>query len=239
MGLTTKFAQKLTVPFSAVLSADPDNKVIPSEEVGCFYTAYDGVDDKFSTTDAALKINGSQTWCCEFLVSASASSSNVPLLSNRTNNVAGFYLNFDARAGVNSLFATYDVPGNYWGSRTSGGVTRDTWYKLVVTYADQDIKIYLDAVDATVVFNSPAVNIVAPTGNFNIGGDNVGNEFYGSLKNVEIYSGVASNPTAWIPGDTGSLSGVSLVNQVPAADGVNNEGISYTTYGDPQTLPCP
>ena len=59
------------------------------------------------------------------------------------------------------------------------------------------------------------------------------------MRNIEFYTGAPTDITAWTPGDTTSMGGLTLVMQSTAGNGTNGESISFTTVGAPVTDNCP
>jgi len=58
-----------------------------------------------------------------------------------------------------------------------------------------------------------------------------------NLKNIELYTGAAANPADWVPGNTGSLAGVSLVLQSRDGSGTDNQqGFTFTKTDGPYVV---
>lgn len=202
-------------------------------------TTYDGVDDAYSSDSSSLQIDGSQTWCFEFMID-DISSAFTEIFGNYTSVKPRNGMNFNLSGGDRlQLLAAQDNGTNGSGSYNSLAnfdVEVDTWYQ-VVGVLDVDgstLEMYIDGVSQGSV-SAPSFGV--GTGDFKIA-TNPSESRHTNLilKNIEIYSGVASNPTNWIPRSTTSLNNVTLVMQSEDGSGTdNNQGITFTASGNPQT----
>lgn len=220
----------LDAALPSALAADGSglDPVVPS----CLYTEYDGVDDSYFSTDASLRTIASQeTWCCEvFMREAPAAYGTI--MGGRTS---GLITEIQLRGGADGW-----TIGATAGAKTSGIFTYNQWIKMVaVLNVDRNgSQIYIDGVagnNSTIGTN----HVISGTADeFVLGAsDSDGNTAYCDLRNVERYTGIASNPTDWIPGDTNSLTGTTLLMQSIDGSGTDNQqGFTFTKVGDPQIV---
>jgi hypothetical protein len=198
-------------------------------------TAYDGSGDYYTSTNDSLKMAGYQTWCFSFKTNSVYSGQTVIDNSTVYNyNGINFYISYGymyLQVGVNGYTRTA------W---YSGGYAANTWYNIVMVMSSTEICFYVDGVKCTYPVSTDG-NVDTPISDFVIGAHKTGfnafspQYFNGSVKEVEIYSGAATNPTSWIPGSTGSLTGTTLVMQSRNGSGTDNvQGITFTKVGNPQ-----
>ncbi len=238
MGLTTKFAQKLTVPFSAVLSADPDNKVIPSEEAECFYTEYDGVDDAYRSSDASLKLSGYLTLCCEFRFTSSFFSYAMGNVNLSPNNG----IRIETGVPGTLYWVAYCSAGTRQASQVAPSYNTGDWVKFVGICSASETAFWLDGTKCPTVA-SGASSVIASTTDFAIGSRPTGTSHADvDFRNIEFYNAAATTPASWVYGDGTSLGLLesNVVLRTQDGSGTDNEqGLTFTKYGDPQTLECP
>jgi hypothetical protein len=202
-------------------------------------TTYDGVDDNFTTSSSEVNFTGAQTWCAEFYIESSPTTFLNPIFSNvRTDSLGGMALIWD---NTSNIFAgiKFDSSGGFRQvDLTSPASPKGVWKTGVIIVTDTSISTWIDGVAHNQSGGSGSHVMGTPNGLFRIGGHRPSWELDGKLRNVEIYSGEASNPTDWEPGNTSSMSGVTLKMQSTEGNGTNGQSISFTTVGDPVTSTC-
>ena len=227
--MSIPFAQKMTIPFSASLSAYADVKSVAD---GCYYTDYDGIDDANHTADALFKISGAETIALEFQVGAVTDDF---ILGNlNTGALNGWAITTDTSK---VRYLVFRDAGNSQALSTST-VIDGLFHKVVVVRDLTNILLYLDGVlEAT----TACVDYTEPTLDFYLGRAGASYGGYGevNIRNFEHHIGATSNPTAWIPGDTTSLAGTTLDSS--SLDGGTNfeTGSAFTTVGAPTRTECP
>lgn len=222
---------------ASVTAAPVASAVYPVSDV-CYETVYDGVDDSNQSSDAGLKIAGAQTWCCEFYIDSSVGTGFCPVLSNINGpSTAGLAIYSNANTVVLQKCTTDGAQVNILKSGI-GQLAQATWYTCVGALDNTSMTFHIDAVSMTGTDGAGNQIIDTATTDFYIAGHK-GSSF-GDIKirNVEIYSGKASNPTAWVPGNTGSLSGVSLVMQSKDGGSTIETSQSFVESGDPTRQLC-
>jgi hypothetical protein len=226
---------KASVTASPVASA-----VEPPAPVSCEQTTYDGIDDYFTSSDAGLQLTGALTICAEVYVEPGDNTSESGIVGNvRRNALWGGGIQIEYDGGSNQIEIWKGYSSNFL--RGPGvGVTEGVWVK-VVGAVKSDHTTHIAVYESSWTTNSSADTnpIVAHTRPFLIGNQPTGLElFSGKTRNVEYYTGAPSDLTTWIPGNTSSLSGTTLVLQCAAGNGTNDQGFSFTTNGAPVTAPC-
>jgi len=201
--------------------------VYPSS--ACFETIYDGVDDGYLSSDAAFKIVGNQTWALEAYIETA--SANRAILS-QWDAATGMLI--QVQAGNTLFFYGNGATKNFSTSIT--GIL-NTWAKVILFYNGTSMEAYINGVSV----GSVLLTLLTSTTDFRISNFSgaAGGRFYdGGIRNLEVYSGFPSNPAAWIPGDTASMSGVTLVMQSADGNGSNGQGEVFTELGAPVTQDC-
>jgi len=200
-------------------------------------TTYDGTDDGHVSSAAALKISGAQTWCCEVWVDPGITGAWRTPLTNCDTNVSGFEVVFNPSTNRFAFYKFFNF--NNESSWHTTVVSRGQWIKLVaVQQADNNNTIYVDGV------SGPLGGTTAPqvaTLDFQIAKERVGAganyDWHGKVRNVEIYSGEATNPASWVPGDIGSLTGTTLRMRSRNGSGLDNQqGLLFNASGDPVVI---
>jgi hypothetical protein len=81
------------------------------------------------------------------------------------------------------------------------------------------MQLFIDGVNgASLAGGSGSVNMGAATDRFNIGRHRPDKYLNGRIRNVEVYSGAATNGADWVPGDTSSLKTASYSNTGGSGD---------------------
>ena len=202
----------------------------------CMQTDYDGLTDYIVSTGAGLKLGGYQTWCWRF----------------KTDNGAAFQTHTDSQnagrtSGIN--FITHSN-GSQYINAAIGGVNKEasdatslvsgTWYTIVLVASATELAFWKNGVKCSGPLAIDA-NINAPVSDFHFGRfDSAGSqEFNGQMTNLEAYTGAATNPASWTPGNTSSLTGTTLVMSSPYGNGAdNNQGYIFTEGGSPTLEAC-
>jgi hypothetical protein len=217
------------------MSAYADVK--PSAD-SCFYTSYDGVGDAFYSDDASLKLTVPFAYCVELRHTTLASDGG---FIGNTEFTAGFggagMAVFGSIGGLVNM-TVHPTSVTQIGLNTAAVITSSTpWYKVVLNYDGSTVKIFVDGVEK---LSSAMTTYAASAEHFYIGrmGTSYQPNYTGDLRNVEYYSGTITNPEAWVPGDTSSLTGSTLL--VQSADGGTtiDTGPAFVTVGDPTRSEC-
>lgn len=203
----------------------PFKKDIPTIVLPDFkaQTSFDGVDDFISSSDTSLKISGAQTFALEVFIKEDPASNYEGIISNYSGPGMGIQNN------TNGNIAFY----------ATGGLVGEV---DVTSYINQWIKVmlYFDGTNAVSYINgvqqhSMVSSLTQATSSLYIGQmgpQYAGRFFEGIIRNIEIYSGFPSNPSNWIPGDTSSLTGTTLVMQSRDGSGTDNDqGITFSKTG--------
>jgi len=208
-------------------------------------TTYDGAGDYYATNAAGggdvLKINGAQTWCCEIYLTALPGAFEGILDSLAGPD--GFRVEIASTNAVRILAANgaSSVISDF---QLTDPAHLNTWVKLVGTVAgigaSNALEIFVGTESVGLATGTAASGATVLSGNdFVIGSAtaDAGRDFTGDIRNVEIYSGVPTDPTLWVPGTTSSMTGQAsaptLVYQSVAGGGSNVQGIDFTTNGSP------
>jgi len=237
--MSIPFAQKMTIPFSASLSAYADTKSVAD---GCYYTDYDGVDDNRSSTDASLKSANKWTLCTEMYLD-SGSATNSRMMGNLGGGTGGYIFAYKNTGDIRFYVHDGTTAGDFtW----VGGVAaiNNQFVKMVATITNAKRELFVDINDTNGLV-SRGTNTTALTienggyGDFQFGSTGSTEFTKSRIRNTQIYTGEATNPTAWVTSDTTTLSGVALVLQ--SDDGGSNieTGQVFTTGGAPVRTECP
>ena len=199
----------------------------------CFETVYDGVDDSFNSSDAALKITGNQTWFIDFTAGVGTSGGNGVISSYSVGSVDyGFRINL---TGTNINFR-----GNFGGSdlviaSAAESIGTRTYCAFVMNAGA--IEVFVNGVSKG---TSTAGALTAPLADLYLGRQafSAGNFLDGTIHRMMAFSGTVTNGGSWTGGDSSTVTGGSLVVDCSKGSGENNQGISFTTGGDPTTQEC-
>jgi hypothetical protein len=221
----------LVTPLTGVVSA--------ATAVVCQETIYDGATDAFESNDTVLEDTaGSITFALEVYLDSTIASLAVPVSNYNTSG-----------GGIQMLYInTTDIM--ILSARGTDGATapeismsgkKDQWVKLIGVYDPSGAAkstIWLDGVQGTeIAISGTAVGV----GNgFTIGRTNKSSIRWwkGKLRNIEYYNGAPTDATTWVPGDTSSMAGVTLVAQFEKGNDENDQGYGFTTIGTPTTQDC-
>jgi hypothetical protein len=181
-------------------------------------TSYDGVGDYYYSTDSALRIAGTQTWCFELYMPSSNTSSWEAILSNGINSNPrnGFLIEVDPSSG--SIHAVMSIIGTSVTAVNTGVISgkKDQWVSVIMSYDGSTLSTFFDGVAGGTALGGLETSVL----DFYIGNTQFSGRgtLEGSIKNIEIYSGSATNPTEWVPGDTSSLKTSSYSNTGGSGD---------------------
>ncbi len=209
-------------------TASSHSLLIQSEVSPAVYSKFD--QSSYNTSSSgSLQINGAQTWACEFYITALPSAFRT-LLNNREGvSGRGFQIDINSsnqirmfgNTGGGSIFSTFQLTGSHV----------NTWVKVIGTVTgiggSQSVEVFIEGASG----GADTGATIASADDFYIGHnpDTAGREFDGRLRNIEIYSGKATDPANWVPGDTDSMSGVSIIMQSEDGSGFDNDqGITFT-----------
>ena len=208
---------------------------VPVVEESCQQTDYDGIADYIRTTSATVKLAGYQTWCFRF----------------KTDDETVFqsFMNSQVAARTTGINFISHSNGSQYINAAIGGVNKeasdatsfvnDTWYKMVLVFSATEMAFWKNGTKCSGPLAIDA-NVNAPVNDLDFGFYNPTSNLYfnGRMTNFEIYSGAATNPASWIPGDTDSLSGTTLVMNSPNGNGDNDQGITFSEGGSPTLEDC-
>ncbi len=195
------------------------------------HTYYDGL-SAFRSNSSSLKVLGAQTWCCEFKAN--------------TNIESQFLLsNIDKRTGRNGGLVIRVVSGFYWAQTGNGSAHQNlitsirpsetSYDKIVLVYKPSEMSLYINDKLVGNIFAGHVKSRVDFVIGSCVSGSELSLKANGSLKNIEIYSGEATNPLNWVPGSTHSLLKASLLLQCKEGSSNNEQRINFTKIGNPVT----
>ena len=192
------------------------------------YTDYDGSGDYYTSTDSDIMFSGAQTWCFEVRFD-SVSAQQFILDSRNLSGDGGMVLYLNSGDG-NLYFAR----GTASATNTFDPVANQ-WYRVVIVCGASDMKIYIDGV----LENTIGSAYVIPDNKVSLGNHRSSTGYLdGRLRHLEIYSGAATNPEDWKPGNLQSLDGTTHVFNSPDGNGeANDQGVVWTKFGDPTVVP--
>lgn len=205
------------------------------QSVGGFgtpHTEYNGSTDYSSSTDAALRFGGAQTWACEVFIPASQAGVALVILDGHIG-ADGIYI-FKWTDGQ-IMFDT-NVPGLTNRLQTPFAGNYDSWAKIVCMNDGVNSSLYING---SLIGSVAAVPLESTATTVNIGARNNDfvRKFNGNIRNIEIYNAGAITPAEWIPGNINSM-GIAggLVLQSKDGSGTDNEqGLTFTVTGSPVT----
>jgi len=232
LGISATISSGLSVPVSSQTSqvyAD-ERKASAAAEVVCYETYFDGIDDRFVSTNAAFKIG---TFSALFQLKPSAFG---PGLKNLVGMLDGGSETSGWRSWINSngTVATRVFTSSV--SNTSSALSIGTYYDVIVTYDGTELEVWLDGVSQGTATGA----MVTPTYDYHFGGGSFQTTLglNGYLKNVTYMDDKVTNPASWDPDDPSTLTGASLICHNPKGNEENDQGISFTKYGAPSTALC-
>lgn len=234
MGITNKIVVQSTVQ-ATVQATNTDPEVKPESGTPCFYTEYDGVGDHFYSAAAAFKDTGPQTFVCEFWFDVGAQDgglfSNNPLGAT-TKGIQTFYQGSTDRLFFNGRW------GGAWKTTGIQVVTEGAWHTFVATFDTTDSSFWYDG---SLVGTIATGAFTPSTDNFYIGMDHYATSrlLQGRIKNFGHYQGKVTNGADWVPGDSGSLTGITgTIYEAPFGNDEGTPARTFTSIGDPTKVAC-
>ena len=203
----------------------------------CFQTYYDGVDDYFTTTDASLKAAGQYTIAGE--VDFDSISANDTIWGARVP-AGGMNVYMSSNGAMNFIVTdsgANSIPVTSVGAFTTGAGFQTFVCVVNATTASIYVDGSLDGTGAASLTSGSGATSTTP--HLCTAHDATSRVFHGSLRNFTIRSGATSTPTAWTPTDPTSLVGTTGILYSTKGNDENDDGISFTKFGDPVTSACP
>lgn len=238
MGITTTISAGITAPLSSQISnVYPDERKAADAVVACTETYYDGTNDYFTSSDAALKIGGQFTFAAE--VKFSSVTIFDTIWSCRSSNAGfGMYVS-NSNSGIQAI-TTNSGGTNSIPTSAGGTITTGVYYKLLMYCDATTAYLYIDGVLAATGASAHTAGIGTITRNPRLGADidTPSRALNGYIRNVTYGSGATSNPTGWVPTDPSSLTGVTEIMYSSDGNGTNRNSIAFTTTGAPSTADC-
>jgi len=196
---------------------------------------YDG-SSYSSTTEAAMIEGGDHTWACEAWLDSTPTGVLMGLMGDTVPGTSGMQLLYVESTKV----LNYGGANGTANSLYSMTGLLDQWVTIVGVHDRAGANVATVWVNATEGTNDPLTGASAASTTFRLGTgpDNTTRELYGRLRNVEIYSGVATNPGDWVPGNTSSMSGVTLKYQSTSGGEESDPSITWATTGTPVKTAC-
>jgi len=204
----------------------------------CYYTEYDGIDDAYRSSDAALKLSGYLTLCCEYKFTTAKFSYFLGNVNLSPSN--GIRIETGATGAL--YWVAYCSAGTRQASQITGGYATGSWIKFVGICSASETAFWINGTKCPTVAQADS-SVLASTVDFAIGSRPNGTSFgNGSIKNIEFYNAAATTPAGWIYDDPTSLglTAGNLVLRTQNGTGTDNaQGLTFTKYGDPVTSECP
>ena len=213
-----------------VASSGPIPIPIP---VVCYETAYDGVADKYTCSDAQPKgLTGDFTYACEVYIEAS-----------QPNTVSGIYGDGGNADGAQMIYVSPNIlfGGNYMGTNASKAISTGAWQTLVCVNDKTGANARTVYVEGSAGTSQTTALKVAGSIFMVAEHETSPNRFLnGKIRNIEIYDVAVPTPTAWVPGTTTSMGNAGGDLLAQSADGGTTweTGQSVTTFGDPVRQLC-
>ena len=239
MGITNKIVVQSTVP-ATVQATNSDPDVRPeSSTPSCTETVYDGVDDYYTSFDSNAIVSGAFTIAMEVYRPTNPSQYTwITTLSN-----AGVNYPFGLFWNVNNYYFRMQKNSGSEGYVSSLAPTPGVWSKIVfgLHTTNRAFLHYYNGTSWASLTNLLGTAPMASYDRFVLGAPPPGssqNPINATLKNVQLYSGEASNPTDWDTTTT-SLSGVTLKFEAPDGSFENTSpSITYVKSGAPSIEGC-
>ena len=231
MGISTTISAGITAPLSSQISnIYPEERKAAAPSDVCYETFYDGIVDRFVSTNAAFKIG---TFSSLFQLKPSAlpgTLANLVGMLDGGSETSGWRNWLQPNGTIFTRVFTSSA------SVTSSAISINTYYDVIVTYDGTELEVWLDGVSQGTATGA----MVTPTYDYHFGGGSFQTSlgFNGYLKNVTYMDDKVTNPASWDPDDPSTLTGANLVCHNPRGNEVNAQGISFTKYGTPTTTEC-
>jgi hypothetical protein len=224
---------KASVTAAPVASATGGSAPVSS----CFETFYDGVDDYFNSSEAALKISGQFTFAAEVKFNSLTLFDTI-WSCRSANGGFGIYLK-NTSTGIQAI-TTNSGGTNSIPTSADGTITTGVYYKLLMYCDATTAYLYIDDVLAATGASAHTAGIGTITKNPRLGADvdTPSRALNGYVRNITYGSGATSTPTAWVPTDPSSLVGVTEIMYSSEGNGTNRNSISFSTTGAPITAEC-
>jgi hypothetical protein len=220
----------------ASITASPVASAIePSSGAACYQTFYDGVNDYFISTEAALKFSGAMTAAIE--INLSSQSSQDTYFWNRPDATGGFMLKGFLNNNLYGIVSGSAV--NSQAIAPTNSLTNGSWLKILMTCGDADTtKIYINGSLVGTAPTSATMGASASTFFMGTAGDAPSRAFHGYMRNATIMSGKTSTPSSWVPTDPSSLVGCTEVMYSLKGNDENRNSLTFSKVGDPITSEC-
>jgi hypothetical protein len=219
----------------ASVTASPVTSAVYPSGVACTETYYDGVNDFFYSSEAALKIGGQFTFATQ-------------VKFNSLTNFDSIYTCRDASTGFNIYiysdgrvqYLATDSGVNSIATAPAGSITTGVYHDIVCTCDATTARIYIDGV----LKNTGAASLTSGMGTIvknpylATAYDAASRVLHGYMKNITFGSGNTSTPTAWTPTDPSSLVGMTEIMYSTDGNGTNRNSLTFTQVGDPITADC-
>jgi hypothetical protein len=231
----------IALPFSRSVAEALALSLDKSELVGgadCYYTEYDGIDDAYRSSDAALQLSGYLTLCCEFKFTTNHFSYALGNVNLSPNNG----IRIETGATGTLYWVAYCSAGTRQASQVATSYNTGDWVKFVGICSAAETAFWLDGTKCPTVASGDS-SVLASTTDFAIGSRPNGTSFADvGFKNIEFYNAAATTPAGWVYDDPTSLglTAGNLVLRSQNGTGTDNaQSLTFTKYGDPITLECP
>ena len=217
---------KASVTASPVASAiEPSTPV-----VACMKTTYDGVDDKYSSTDAILKHTGELTVAFRLTVGNLIATPTTArsFTGNETYPSSGWTAHW-----YNGLFYLRSISTAAGIVTLNPAMASNTTYDVIGIISDTAMSVYFDSV--LVATAAKTAGIALPTATFLVNGSTLG-----SISKYSLFDGVCTNPLTADVTDPSSFTGTltTLIDSPNGSGTDNGQSLTFAKTGDPVIEAC-